>query len=196
VSVRGTSLGQAIVNVFHVKWTGGNFNLPDITYVANLVKGVYETNIIPRLNGNYSGDNVRAVDLGVVTGQEATVALAGTPGATSTAMPQSAAACITWRIVRHYRGGHPRTYVGPLHPSHIESPTSLAATYITSLATSATAFLNGVNAGTTGGFTMKLVAVHRWQGKTELLVPLTSDIVGASVDSRIDTMRRRLGKDR
>src|SRR3954449_10978699 len=81
VSVRGTSQGVAIVNVFHVKWNGGLMGLADVTYIANLVKGSYEANFIPRMNGNYSGDTVRAVDLTQPIGQESTVALGGIPGA-------------------------------------------------------------------------------------------------------------------
>lgn len=196
VSVRGTALGQAIVNVFHVRWSGATFDQPSITYVANLVKTAYEINFVPRLNGTWSGDTVRAVDLALATGVEATVALGGTPSSTTQGVPQSAAACVSWRIVRHYRGGHPRTYLGPLNSGAIESPTSLAAAYVTQVATSAEAFRTAIGNGITGGNTMKLVAVHRWQGKAELAVPQTSDIVSASVDTRIDSMRRRLGRDR
>lgn len=196
VSVRGTSQGQAIVNVFHVKWSGGAWDQASVTYAANLVKAAYETNFVPRLNGNYSGDNVRAVDLTATAGNEATVALGGSPGTVSTGVPQSAACCVTWRIQRHYRGGHPRTYLGPLGAAAIESPTSLAAAYVSTVTTSATTFLNSINAGTTGGNTMRLVAVHRQQNGAQLTVPLTSDVQSAVVDTRIDTMRRRLGRDR
>jgi hypothetical protein len=196
VSCRGTSQGVAIVNVFHVKTNGGLMTLPDITYITNLVGQAYETNIIPRLNGNYSGDTVRGVDLTALVGQEFTRALAGTPGATSAQTPQNAACCITWKIARHYRGGHPRTYVGPLPFSAIDQPTSLAPAYMTLVQNGANAFLSAINAGTTGGKTMRLCAVHRWREKQMLDLPEVSDIQTALVDARIDTMRRRLGRDR
>ena len=195
-AVRGTASGAAIVNVFHVKWSGGAMSTADVTYIANLVKTAYETNIAPRLNGTWSGDSVRAVDLIGLFGAEATVPLAGTPGSSSLNVPQSACACITWKIARHYRGGHPRTYVGPLHTSHIESPTSLASTYMASLLTSARAFRTAINTGTTAGNTMRLVSVHRTLNGVQLSVPDVVDIDDAAVDSRIDSQRRRLGPDR
>lgn len=196
VTCRGTANGQAIVNVFHVKWTGGNFDLPAITYVANLVKGAYEANFAPRLGSTWAGDTVRAVDLSLTAGQEATVALAGTSAGSAVQTPQSAACCVTWRIMRHYRGGHPRTYLGPLATTAIQNPTTLADAYVTQVITSANAFLSAINLGSTSGNTMRLVAVHRTQDQAELIVPQTSDIISATADTRIDTMRRRLGRDR
>ena len=196
VTVRGTSQGQAIVNVFHVRWTGGNMTTADVTYMANLVATNFGSKFRPLLNANWSGDSVRAVDLSLATGAEATVALPGQGALTGIRVPQSAACCVTWRILKHYRGGHPRTYLGPLGDSAMENSTSLEATFLTSANTAANGFLNAINAGTTGGQTMKLVAVHRWSGGVEIIVPQTSDILSATVDSRIDTMRRRLGRDR
>lgn len=196
VSVRGTASGQAIVNIFHLKWTGGNIPAGSILYMASLVETAYRTHLMPRLNGNYSGDTVRAVDLSLSTGEEATVALSGTGGTTSSGVPQSAACCISWRINKHYRGGHPRTYLGPLFAAAIESPTSLAATYVAQVAAAAESFRTAINAGTTGGQTISLVAVHRYEGGVPLLVPQASPILAATVDTRIDTMRRRLGRDR
>src|SRR3954468_10681536 len=190
VSCRGTSQGQAIVNVFHVKTNGGPMTQPDITYITSLASQAYETNFVPRLNGNWSGDSVRGVDLTTLTGLESTRALAGSPGAVTLLIPQSAAACVTWKISRHYRGGHPRTYIGPLGAGVIDTPTSLAPAYITSLQASANAFLSAITAGTTGGKTMPLVAVPRWRDKQELHLPELSDITTAVVDARIDTMRR------
>lgn len=196
VTCRGTAQGQAIVNVFHVKWTGGNHTSASILYIANVVQAAYTAQFRPRLNSNWSGDSVRAVDLSSPTGEEATVSLTGQGTIAGVTTPQSAACCITWRIMRHYRGGHPRTYLGPIGQNAIESATSFTAVYQSDVQTAATTFKDAINAGTVAGAALRLVAVHRVVGGVELLVPETSDIVSAVVDSRIDTMRRRLGRDR
>jgi len=42
----------------------------------------------------------------------------------------------------------------------------------------------------------ELLAVHRYRDNAELGIPELSRIVGNGVDTRVDTMRRRLGRDR
>lgn len=196
VSFRGTSHGAAIVNVFHVLSSAGALTTSTITTLAQGVRSAYEVNMVTQLNGNYSADNVFAVDLSTEDGAEVSLPLGGTPGVVSQLMPQSAACCITWKIGRHYRGGHPRTYLGPLPGTAIETPTSLTSTYAATTQTKANNFLTAVNAITVGGGSCQLVAVHRWRNKEELATPLISPITSAVVDTRIDTMRRRLGPDR
>jgi len=117
-------------------------------------------------------------------------------GGSGAAVPQSAAACITWKIPRHYRGGHPRTYIGPLPTTAINNPTSLTTTYTDGLQTRANTFLAGVNSIVLGTATARLVCLHRYKDKVELDPPTTTLIDTAYCDSRIDSQRRRLGKDR
>lgn len=196
VTVQGTANSQPIVNVFHLKWTGGNIPAGSILYMAQLVATQFQNQFLPWLNTVYTAGSCRAVDLSLAAGEEATVPMTGTGIGSGGHVPQSAACCITWKIMRHYRGGHPRTYLGPISDSAIQNNTTLAAGFLASILPGATSFRNGINAGTTGGETIKLVCVHRYADGVELLVPQTSDIIGESVDNRIDSMRRRLGRDR
>lgn len=196
VSFRGTANGVAIVNVFHVAWGGEPLTISEAVSLCTGVRTAYEANFVPRLASTWSGDTCRVVDLTNADGVEATQALGGTTGGSGTSMPQSTACCVTWKIDRHYRGGHPRTYLGPLPNTAIESPTSLAAAYITQVAGSANAFKNAVNALTAGTKAFRLVCVHRQVNGVQVIVPIKSDIQSVVVDSRIDTMRRRLGPDR
>jgi hypothetical protein len=196
VSCRGTANGTAVVNVFHAKFTGASMSLADTTALANAFKGAYETHFVPRMSTGWSGDTVRCVDLTSPDGEEATVALGGTSVGSGTSIPASAACCITWKINRHYRGGHPRTYIGALPNTAIESPTSLAAAYVSAVSTAANAFRTAINGFTTGTHTFSLVAVHRYVNLAELETPITSAITSAVVDTRIDSQRRRLGPDR
>jgi hypothetical protein len=193
---RGTSAGQAVVNVFHVRAGIGLIDQTLINAITSSVRAAYESNFVPRLNGSYSGDTCRAVDLTSALGVEATQALGGTPGATSTTSPNSVACCVTWKINRHYRGGHPRSYIGPIHSSQYENQTSFTSGLVTQMTTSANAFRTAVNAvvGTSGN--CELVAVHRVSAGSLLDPPEVSPITSAVVDARIDTMRRRLGRDR
>jgi hypothetical protein len=199
VVCRGTSNGQPVVNVFHVQngsVTGATYSAAGIAALTTAFATAYQANFLTRVNSSYSGDDVTATDLSSPTGRTsvATLSVAGSGGAGT--IPQSAAACVTWKIDRHYRGGHPRTYIGPLAATALENSISLAAAFVTSLQTSATNFLTAVNAITADGLSQVLVCVHREVAKAPLAVPLVDPITGSAVDSRIDSMRRRLGPDR
>jgi hypothetical protein len=199
VVVRGTANGQPIVNVFHVQ----NGSLPPIPYTAAGILALatafgttFAAQFATRLNQSYSGDEVTAQDLSSVTGRSAAVALTLAASGSGTTTPQSAAACITWKIDRHYRGGHPRTYIGPLPSAAFESPISLAPTYVTALQNAGTALRTFINTTPMDGTPQTLVCVHRQRDGVQLAVPDVSPITSCAVDSRIDSMRRRLGPDR
>lgn len=196
----GNATGQPIVNVFHVQNGASGpapaYSVAGMLQLVTAMEAAYRLNILPRLASTYSGDTVAGVDLSGPTGEFRQVALAGNGVGASVNTPQSAACCITWKIGRHYRGGHPRTYLGPIPTSAIESPTSLAAAYVTLVGSSAQAFITAVNAIVADGITQRLVAVHRQIDGLKILTPITSLILSGIADTRIDSMRRRLGPDR
>lgn len=194
--MRGTSAGQAVVNVFHVKCVGTSVPQGDVEDVLTDVRTAYQTQLVPRLNGNWSGDTATGVDLSNILGAFDQQALGGTPGAVGTTVPNSSSVCISWKIFRHYRGGHPRTYLGPVAANALEGPTTFTSAYTGLVQAAAEAFLTAVNAVTTSAGSVYLCAVHRWQNGEVLNPPQISPIIGVAVDTRLDTMRRRLGPDR
>jgi hypothetical protein len=154
----------------------------------------YKLKFSPFLSSAYSGVTGTGIDLtnDLGVGVSATTAMVGADGGT---VPASAACCITWRIARHYRGGHPRTYLGPLGSTAIGSARNLAGGFVTALQTAAGGFLTDCNAITTGGKSFKLICVHRFRNGVQLPVPAVDLIDAAAVDTRIDSQRRRLGPD-
>jgi hypothetical protein len=196
VAFRGTSAGQAVVNVFHVQCGVASLSQATIDALCTGMKTAYEANLVTRLQGSWSGDTVTAQDLSSDTGVTKQMALAGTPGSVIAASPNSLACCITWKINRHYRGGHPRTYLGPIPNTFLENQTTFLSTAVANILGSANAFLTAVNGITLPSGTPQMVGVHRVRSGAVLPVPLVSPIVAVAVDSRVDTMRRRLGRDR
>ena len=62
--------------------------------------------------------------------------------------------------------------------------------------TSALAMRTAINGVTTSAGNARMSCVHYYRNKAILPVPLVSEITGAVVDSRVDSQRRRLGRDR
>lgn len=108
----------------------------------------------------------------------------------------SAASVISWLISSYYRGGHPRTYLCALPQDAQNDVKSLKETYITALSSAAGTFLTGVNALVTAPFeTVALGTVSFATGGAWRAPPVFRPYEGAVVHSRIDTQRRRLGKE-
>lgn len=196
ITFRGTSAGQAVVNVFHVRCGNDAIAQSNVETILTNVRTFYQSRFVPRLNGSWSGDIATAVDLSTITGVTVEEPLGGIPGANSPTSPNSLACCVTWKINRHYRGGHPRSYIGPIHTSQMENQTTFTSTFLGQMVVAAEGFLSDVNGITTPDGPVSLCSVHRWYNKQELQPPQTSTIVAVGVDSRVDTMRRRLGPDR
>jgi hypothetical protein len=112
--------------------------------------------------------------------------------------PANVAVCVGWRVQQHYKGGHPRTYlVGPPLSAQASSRTFDPA-YVADVAIRANEFnlsVNSLTAGAWSGGKLGIVSfVFRKQWRDP---PVFRDFVtgSAHVDSRIDSMRRRLGRD-
>lgn len=200
VVFRGLAISQPIVNVMHVLNGGGPPGSPytqsQIDQLATSMASLFLGNLVPLAGTDYTGLDCTATDLSSDLGLSAIAPMVGAGSGTGATTPMSACVCISWKIGRHYRGGHPRTYIGPLASTSIASRTSFTTTFTNTANNGATAFRNAVNALILGGSTQKLVCVHRVQGGVQLADPLVDPIIGNSVDTRLDTQRRRLGRDR
>ena len=116
----------------------------------------------------------------------------------ATAEPASVAACIGWRVNQHYRGGHPRTYIGGMSSQAIANPRGLDPAWVSTAVTNANNFHSQVNAISVGNFidthlgVVSFVLRDAWRSPT-----IFRDFIpgAAHCDQRIDTQRRRLGPD-
>jgi hypothetical protein len=124
--------------------------------------------------------------------------ITGQGNVTAKAFPASVALCIGWQVQQHYKGGHPRTYlVGP-----DSGQTTGGRRFTTVLTTGAVAGANNfhasVNAGGSGNITGVKLGVVSFVNKGKWRdPPIFRDFVpgGAHCDTRVDSQRRRLGRD-
>lgn len=120
----------------------------------------------------------------------------GGGSATGQFLPASIASCIGWFIPAHYRGGHPRTYLPGVTATMISTQKLFAAAHITGLENAANLFHSDVEALTAPNVTSVSHGVISYvRDKAWRTPPVFYRITSARVDQRIDTQRRRLGKD-
>lgn len=149
--------------------------------------------------GSCHGALTTGEDLSSDTGAEYSVTQDWVGTNTGTAMPSSAAVCVSETILRRYRGGHPRTYM------MVGSASDYASSSIKMWQPS---FLSNIQSGwddfladfpyTIGSRTWNPVNVSYWEtvGGDRVLrtTPVVDDIVGFIARDRVCSQRRRLGK--
>lgn len=198
VVMNATYQTQTSINVFHCQNNAGFQPVGDIQALVVGMRAAYAARFTPLQVSTYVLGTVTGIDLSTITGPLAT-APGSTPGAVNATnpLPASTALCVSWAINRHYRGGHPRTYFGGIPYTSILNANTWSATALAAWLAASLGFLADVpQIVLPSGNHYNLVSVHRKRNKTDLIPPELSTITTASVDSRIDSMRRRLGKDR
>jgi hypothetical protein len=198
--VHGTAAGVNWANVFWVR--NANQTTPTqndfqafVADVATTYTSLFGPHIpigvtIDGGTGLYWG--ATEIDLGV----EAPIAFSGAAG--NEGMPNNTATCISWKVQAHYKGGHPRTYLPPTDIGNRLDGRLYKPQYVDDVQGKANDFLRLVNRLSHGELsdihlgTVSFVLRKAWRTP-----PIFRDYVeeAASVDQRIDSMRRRLGRD-
>lgn len=197
VIIKQVTGGVNVFNVMHVaNPVGASWSQAGLDGLATLMRQTWVTNVIPLQTSQLTLTDVQVVDLSSDTGVES-VATGNTPGGSAAGiMAASTAVCWSWKISRRYRGGHPRTYIGGVVQTQVSGVNTLAVAAQTQHVNAAAAIRSAVNSYAFAGSTTSLVVVHYRRAKAILPVPLVSPITGVTVDSRLDSQRRRLGRDR
>lgn len=197
IIVKQSLASVSVYNVLHAYESSGSFwTTIDMQALANAVRSSWVTNVLPLQHSALTLGDVQVVDLSSETGGEATATGTSLGTAAGAASPANACVCWSWKISRRYRGGHPRTYIAGLATGNVLNANSITPTHRTAHATAAAALRTAINAVSTTTGNAQLCTVHYRRANAQLAIPLVSVINSVSVDDRIDSQRRRLGRDR
>lgn len=195
VRVTGTNQGTNFQNVFHLQYSGTAPQVADLNTLCSDVLSAWATNFSPLCQAGQALASATAVDL---TNRQAASGTATNTTAGSragTAMTNQVACVVSWAINHRYRGGHPRSYIPAGVLADVTSGHLWATTFVTSMTNAAGAFRTALNAITISGATYKMVTLSYYSGGVLLPTPVPYTIQGAKVHGRVDTQRRRLGKE-
>lgn len=197
IIVKQTLAGVNVFNVLHAQTADLTpWNSTGLGSLATAVRAAWVANVLPLQSNQLALTDVQCVDLSSDTGFDA-IATGNNPGsAAGVPMAANTAICWSWKILRRYRGGHPRTYIGGIPVSAASNSNTMINSVQTSHAAAATALRGAINGVTTPTGTAFMCVVHYHRAKAILPVPLVSLVNGVSVDTRFDSQRRRLGRDR
>jgi hypothetical protein len=193
----GTNEGQNWANVFHALYTGGPPTAEQCALIGADIFDMYDGSILRQVQENFHLTEVKITDLTSDTSGAGEFTGDSAGGLTGSPMSAQVATCVSWPIARRYRGGHPRTYVpGPRSTDLVDSSHWKPA-YLAALQSAAATFRTLVNAFTGDGVTtLQLGAVSYVLNNAPRVAPLFFPFVtDPSVHSRVDTQRRRLGRE-
>jgi hypothetical protein len=193
VAINQTYVGTVPVeNIFHVQApTDYPVDPTTLMAIAAGMFAAFDDEIMPVLSDQLNLDSVTVKDISTITGGVQTYVPAGAaPGGVSGAeSPANVAAVISWHEGISYRGGHARTYLGGITASQLQTPTSFTDAFVALLLGAAADFKTHVS-----GAAGDLVVAHYYRDHELLDPPFASLISSATVNHRIDSQRRRLGR--
>lgn len=195
VTLKGNQGGVNFNNVLHLQYTGGAPTVADLTTVGTAVGNAWNTNFTPLMNTSWSLNSIVLADLTNQAAAQSTVTVAYAGTRAGTAMPNATAAVVSWQINVRYRGGHPRSYFPFGVIADVTSSRLWAGAFVTALNNAATSFRTSLNAITASGTSYKMVIVSYYHDRTLRPVPQVYTVQGNLVHGRVDTQRRRLGKE-
>jgi hypothetical protein len=184
-------------NVLHARWNDNvNHLLADVALVCNH----FQTHWVARMQGSIAGQYTMGPWTVQSLGGDGLIStLSNTaPGAgTGFPNPPQCAVCITWQSGIVARGGRGRTYLpGIPGAANVQAGSpALQSSYTGPLTTAANGFLNDMAADVYGS-TGITIGIPSYYNKCAFRpVPLFFPIHAAVVHDRLDSQRRRSGKE-
>lgn len=193
-----TPSGTNWANVLHAKVTG-SLTQTTLDTVANSIGGFWLSRLGPACIITTALQTVEVTDISTRNGLQG-ISTTGWNGTLSgTALPAQVAVCLSLKVAQHYRGGHPRMYLPGVGSTATTNGSTLASAFQSNYTSWGRLFRQDINGITTGATTWQLAAVsyyHKVNGQEAYKNPpdlyVITDVV---CHGRLDTMRRRLGKE-
>lgn len=193
----GTYGGAKWANVFNVQSANTGLTNADAVILATGLVAAWDARLKPIHSTGVFLTNCTVVDLTSTSGAQAALGanVQGTSGAASP-MTANVALVGSMKINRRYRGGHPRMYLTGQATANTQTNTSWTSTWVNTTSTAFTNWRSDVNALTTASSgSITLVCLSYYSDKVLRAIPQVDAVTSIVVHSRVDTQRRRLGKE-
>jgi len=165
--------------------------------LASAIYTAYQTSLFTEVGTNTSLERVIVNWYGAQPSQVTGIHEAHSLGTGSAATEvDSLAAVVSWSFPATWRGGKPRTYIPGVPSNSFTGTNRLSATYIAALLTDAGTFISNMNGITVTPFGAVVFALQSFfSGNVARTPPVMFPITGAQVHPRINSQRRRLGRE-
>jgi hypothetical protein len=192
--------GTRATNIFYMlaaSYAGGSGPLATLATEIMTAWAATGTGLLALIPNNWSIGDVTCIDNTGATDDFA-IDFGPAPGTgSSPGAPPNCSVCWSWPIAAHYRGGHPRLYLPPPMQSSL---TTSGSNYLNNTAqgeyeAAGLAFHNACNGATAGSTTWQIGTMSFYTAHTLRPTPLFRIYGVPQVGERVDSQRRRLGKE-
>jgi len=190
----GTNQTTLWNNIVFLQYTGNAPIAGDLNSISVQAGNAWNSSFASLVNTSAALTEVVSQDLASDIGQQGGAVVNHVGTRTGGLMPVNTACVLSWHIARRYRGGHPRIYAPFGVTTDISAGHLWATASQQAFQTGANTFLTQMNAIAIGGSTYFMINVSYHTAHALRPVPARDPILSVSVDDRIDTQRRRLGK--
>lgn len=192
----GTVLGHPWNNLFYAKYVGTPGTQAQINTLANALRTAWGASWAATQATTDSLTQTQVWDLSGRANPSGlnTTVLAGTRTPNSQ-LPANCAGVVSWTVNYRWRGGHFRTYLPGLMLADVSGGSVLAGAYTTLVGGAATNWETQLAAINYQGGPLQFWGVRYYSNKELLQTPLQVQVIGHKVRARMDSMRRRLGKE-
>lgn len=167
----------------------------DINSVCANVATAWQSSLAAVHNPAVSLSRVQGIDLRARDAAQGGVDVSYPGTHAGVVYPVNVAAVISWKVNYRWRGGHFRSYLPAGSSGDITGGRIWSTTFLTALNTACDSFRNALNGLTVGGTGGHLTGIRYFSEKQVLAQPLDLVIVDSTVHGRVDTQRRRLGRE-
>jgi len=192
IGVYGTAVWNVIL---HSQYTGAPPTEADLSAYGTSLGSAWATNIAPLCVAAVVLNEMDVVDLSTPTSASARITMNHPGTRVGQGITNATALVSSWKINRRYRGGHPRSYWPGGNTSDMADLRDWSATFVTAATNGFTAFRTAMNATSVAGGSSHMVNLSYISNKTQRVTPQIDTITGVTVGPRVDTQRRRLGKE-
>lgn len=182
--------------MLHLQYATGTPTASDLNTLSTSLAGIWNTRFAPLVDAGTTLTLTDLQDLSGPTGAYGSSNVSHVGTSSGFALPNNVALVVSWKTTLHYRGGHPRTYLVGLVYSDLVDSRNWSGTKVTATTTAMNSFITDVGALTstsTGGLSLVMVSYHSHKVLRPNGLPFL--ITAAAVHTRVDSMRRRLGKE-
>ena len=202
VKLKGTYAGQPWLNGLHLQHvSGGAPSAADCASIANAIEAAWVADLAALMHSNVILTEVEVTDLTSVTANRAIQNFSDAGTRAGTQLAVSIACVASEQIAFRYRGGHPRIYLPAGVVADITSGRLWSSGFVSAASTATANFLAALNAITVSGVSYRCVTVSYFThtGSPPVKVyrtpPQVFPVQEILIHQRVDTQRRRLGKE-
>lgn len=192
---------RSMFNIAYLKYSTSAPSVAELNTVSGLAMSAWTTYIKPVLHSAITLNYIDLQDVSSRTGSyyQNTTGGVGSIGAASP-VPMSVAMAVSFKVAKRYRGGHGRLYMMGFNSVDILNGTTWAGARSAAVSAAWSSYLTNANGWSSGSNTYSMVVAsyytHDSQHKPIFKTPAeTYPIIGVAVHTRVDSQRRRLGKE-